>query len=154
LPPGIKWFSGQKPLRSKIFLASKKPAIFPRQKISLRVAIALVQAPELHSLLDPAPSGVAIAEVILFAPRIDSKGGLPMARKVFHSLPDGNRWKVESAGKTISTHRTQKASEKAAVNLGHKAQDSGGLGQAVLHKSNGTIREERTYGNDPRRYKG
>jgi len=77
-----------------------------------------------------------------------------MARKVFHSVPTNSGWKVESKGRTISTHRTQVAAEKAAIKAGHKAQDKGGLGQAVLHKANGRIREERTYGGDPRRSRG
>jgi Uncharacterized protein conserved in bacteria (DUF2188) len=77
-----------------------------------------------------------------------------MKRKVFHSVPTKTGWKVESNQRTISTHRTQAASEKAAIRAGHKAQDAGGMGQAVLHKENGRIREERTYGGDPRRTKG
>jgi len=75
-------------------------------------------------------------------------------RQVFHSVPAEHSWKVEHGGKTVSTHRTQKASERAAIRAGRNAENKGGLGQAVLHKSNGTIREERTYGNDPRRTKG
>jgi hypothetical protein len=78
-----------------------------------------------------------------------------MARKVFHSSPNGDKgWKVTSGGKAVSQHRTQQASEKAAIKAGHQAQDKGGLGQAVLHKADGTIREERTYGQDPRDIKG
>ena len=76
-----------------------------------------------------------------------------MPRKVFHSVPTDSGWKVESKGRTISTHRTQAAAEHAAIKAGHKAQNAGGLGQAVLHKANGRIREERTYGGDPRRSK-
>lgn len=77
-----------------------------------------------------------------------------MSRKVYHSLPNGDGWKVSYHGTTVSNHRTQAASEAKAVTLGHRAENAGGLGQAVLHKSNGTIREERTYGSDPRRTKG
>lgn len=77
-----------------------------------------------------------------------------MTRKVFHSVPNKAGWKVESNGRTVSNHRTQAASEAAAVALGHKAQNAGELGQAVLHKANGTIREERTYGADPRKTPG
>ena len=77
-----------------------------------------------------------------------------MARKVFHSVPTKTGWKVEIKGRTISTHRTQVGAEKAAIKAGHKARNRGGLGQAVLHKANGRIREERTYGGDPRRSKG
>jgi hypothetical protein len=77
-----------------------------------------------------------------------------MARKVYHSVPTDGGWKVESGGRAISNHRTQAAAERAAVRAGRKAYDPAGLGQAVLHKSNGRIREERTYGSDPRRTKG
>jgi len=75
-------------------------------------------------------------------------------RKVFHSVPNGNGWAVEQSGRVISNHRTQANAEAAAIKAGHRAQDAGGLGQAVLHKSDGRIREERTYGDDPRKIKG
>jgi hypothetical protein len=75
-------------------------------------------------------------------------------RQVFHSVPKGNGWAVEQSGKVMSNHRTQAASEAAAIKAGHRAHDGGGLGQAVLHKSDGRIREERTYGDDPRNIKG
>ena len=52
-----------------------------------------------------------------------------------------------------TTERSEQ-SEKAAVKAGHRAEDRGRLGQAVLHRSDGTIREERTYGEDPRRTRG
>jgi hypothetical protein len=69
-----------------------------------------------------------------------------MPRKVFHSVPTDGGWAVKSKGRTISNHRKQKASEAAAISLGHKAENNGGLGRAVLHKSNNRIREERSYG--------
>lgn len=75
-------------------------------------------------------------------------------RQVFHSSPSKEGWKVTQSGKTLSTHDTQKQSEAAAIAAGRKAEASGGKGQAVLHKSDGTIREERTYGQDPERSKG
>jgi len=74
-------------------------------------------------------------------------------RQVFHSVPTGNGWAVKQSGEVVSKHRTQATSE-AAIKAGHRAQDGGGLGQAVLHKSDGRIREERTYGSDPRNIKG
>jgi Uncharacterized protein conserved in bacteria (DUF2188) len=75
-------------------------------------------------------------------------------RQVFHSSPAKTGWKVTQSGKTISTHDTQKAAEAAAVSAGRAAEAGGGTGQAILHKADGTIREERTYGADPRRTKG
>ncbi|PSJ56295.1 DUF2188 domain-containing protein [Pseudaminobacter soli (ex Li et al. 2025)] len=75
-------------------------------------------------------------------------------RSVFHSVPSNTGWRVIEGGRMISTHHTQKQSEAAAIAAGHEAQDAGGLGQAVLHKSDGTVREERIYGADPRKTKG
>ena len=76
-------------------------------------------------------------------------------RKVFHSSPNGDKgWKVTSGGETVSKHKTQAASERAAIKAGRKTQNAGNLGQAVLHKRNGQVRQERTYGKDPRRTPG
>ena len=75
-------------------------------------------------------------------------------RQVFHSSPSKDGWKVTSGGKTLSTYDTQKESEAAAIEAGRSAERKGGLGQAVLHKADGTIREERTYGSDPERSPG
>ena len=71
-------------------------------------------------------------------------------RLVFHSLLTKAGWVVTEGGETVSRHRTQKGAETAARIAGRLAYDGrGGLGQAVLHKSDGSIREERTYGEDP-----
>lgn len=77
-------------------------------------------------------------------------------RDIFHSTPnpDGKGWVVQHNGEVVSRHRKQETSERAAVKAGHAAEDGGGLGQAVLHKSDGTIREERTYGSDPTKTPG
>lgn len=77
-------------------------------------------------------------------------------RDVFHSAPSktGKGWDVSHKGEVVSHHLKQATAEKAAVKQGHKAENAGGLGQAVLHKGDGTIREERTYGNDPKKSPG
>lgn len=75
-------------------------------------------------------------------------------RQVFHSSPSKDGWKVTQSGKTVSTHETQKASEAAAVAAGHAVHNKGTNSQAVLHKADGTIREERTYGADPKKTPG
>ena len=78
-----------------------------------------------------------------------------MARRtVYHSVPSKGGWKVEQSGQTLSNHDTQKAAEAAAIARGHADRAQGQNSQAVLHKSDGTIREERTYGDDPRKTKG
>ncbi len=80
----------------------------------------------------------------------------PPTRKVYHSTPNkqGNGWVVTSDGKKVSGHRKQATAEKAAQAAGRKAENAGGLGQAVHHKADGTIREERTYGKDPKKTPG
>lgn len=69
-------------------------------------------------------------------------------RKSYHvtQRPDGN-WGVKGAGneRASSTHPTQKAAQDAATELA-KAQPKG---QVVIHRPNGQIREEYTYGSDP-----
>jgi len=75
-------------------------------------------------------------------------------RQVFHSSPTKDGWKVTQSREILSTHSTQKEAEAAAIKAGRAAQAAGSTAQAVLHKSDGTIREERTFGNDPRRSKG
>jgi hypothetical protein len=75
-------------------------------------------------------------------------------RKVFHSSLTKTGWVVTEGGETISRNSNQKANEAAAIAAGRGAHKDGGLGQAVLHKSDGSIREERTYGKDPERTPG
>lgn len=75
-------------------------------------------------------------------------------RHVFHSSLTKTGWAVREGGETISRNSNQKANEAAAIAAGRKAYEEGGLGQAVLHKSDGSIREERTYGKDPERTPG
>ena len=75
-------------------------------------------------------------------------------RKVFHSSLTKTGWVVTEGGETVSRHSNQKGAETAARKAGRKTQAEGGLGQAVLHKRDGMIREERTYGKDPERTPG
>ena len=73
-------------------------------------------------------------------------------RKVVHVVPDGDNWAVrsEGAGRAASTHKTQDAAIDAATDIAQNAR----LGQVVIHRPNGTIREEHTYGQDPYPPKG
>lgn len=78
-------------------------------------------------------------------------------RPVFHSTysKKEDAWHNKEAGKgVVSTHGTQKDSEAAAIRSAKAAEKAGGKGQAVLHKKDHTIREERTFGGDPERTKG
>ena len=71
-------------------------------------------------------------------------------RRAFHSsLTQHDGW-VVLLDKTIqSKHANQVEPEAAAIAKSHAFYVAGGLGQAVLHKADGTIRAERTYGKDP-----
>lgn len=70
------------------------------------------------------------------------------SRKSYHvtKSPSGG-WRVKGAGakRASSTHRTQAAAQKAATKLA-KGQTKG---QVVIHRANGQIRTEHTYGSDP-----
>jgi hypothetical protein len=69
-------------------------------------------------------------------------------RHVFHSSLTRRGWVVREGGETVSRNSNQKANEAAAIAAGRRAYEDGGIGQAVLHKSDGSIREEHTYGED------
>lgn len=71
-------------------------------------------------------------------------------REVFHSSLTRLGWVVKEGGETLSRHRSQKEAELAARLACRKAYLSGGLAQAVFHKSDGSIREERSYGRAPK----
>jgi hypothetical protein len=75
-------------------------------------------------------------------------------RRVFHSSNTKKGWVVTSEGKVVEGFNTQAEAEAEAMRLGKKAEEDGGLGQAVLHKADGEIEEERTYGEDRRRHPG
>ncbi len=75
-------------------------------------------------------------------------------REVFHSVLGAEGWQVTKDGKAVSEHASQADAEAAAIQAGRKAFEKGGLGQAVLHKSDGVISEERTYGEDPEKTPG
>ena len=76
------------------------------------------------------------------------------SRAVFHSVNRKGTWTVTRSNQAVSTHDTQLESETAARRLGRSAFERGGLGQAVLHRSDGEIRTEHTYGKDPERFPG
>lgn len=77
-----------------------------------------------------------------------AKSAKSLARQVFNSSFSKKGWIVTRSGKTISSHNSQREAEAAAVVAARKVPDGGGLAQAVLHKTDGTLREERTYGKD------
>jgi hypothetical protein len=75
-------------------------------------------------------------------------------RQVFHSVLTKKGWAVKKGTVTVASFDTQLQAEKAAKEKGRAAYESGGLGQAVLHRTTGVIRTEHTYGKDPEKTKG
>ena len=72
-------------------------------------------------------------------------------RHIFHSTLTRNGWEVREGGETLSRHPDQQQCEAAAVDAARQIVDEGGLAQAVLHESDGTIRQESTFGRDRER---
>jgi hypothetical protein len=58
-------------------------------------------------------------------------------------------WMVKS-GNDKTRHDTKQSATQDAVGRGRAS----GNAQVIIHKKDGTIQSERTYGNDPRRSKG
>ena len=74
-----------------------------------------------------------------------------MARRTFHVSPFGEGWKVAAEGEDLEVVRDNK--DDAVAEAKRLAQE-GELGQVIVHKQDGTIQEEFTYGDDPRRTPG
>jgi hypothetical protein len=73
-------------------------------------------------------------------------------RQVFHVVPAKGRWNVNRAGAEWPEKTFIK--KKDAVNFGREIAKSHRPGQLRIHKKDGTIQEERTYGKDPYLPKG
>lgn len=68
-----------------------------------------------------------------------------MARKQFHVVPSGTNWQVKYSGDVLSTHKLKSDAVSAGQNVAKANQPS----QLVVHKADGTIEYEYTYGDDP-----
>lgn len=74
-------------------------------------------------------------------------------RVVYHVVPtSGGDWKVEKKGaeRASAVSPDKQPAIQRATELAKKAP----LGQVVIHKGDGTIQKEYTYGKDPRKTKG
>ncbi|MEN6537882.1 MAG: DUF2188 domain-containing protein [Bryobacteraceae bacterium] len=74
-------------------------------------------------------------------------------RTVYHVAPTEEGWKVEKehAQRASATADTKAEAIARAVEL---AKNASGLSQVKIHKGNGVIESERTYGADPEKYPG
>lgn len=59
--------------------------------------------------------------------------------------PKNQQWKVLVNGRLLSSHRKQ----STAIEAGRKNAKNTNNSQLLIHRRNGTVRDERTYGNDP-----
>jgi hypothetical protein len=68
-------------------------------------------------------------------------------RQTFHVTPTKAGWNVkrEGAQRSAKTFDTK----QDAVDFGRETAKNQPLGQLIIHKKDGTIQEERTYGKDP-----
>jgi hypothetical protein len=67
------------------------------------------------------------------------------ARKVFRVVPNGDYWQVKYNGEALSTHYTK----EMAISKGRDRALANKPSQLVVHRRDGTIETEWTYGNDP-----
>lgn len=65
-------------------------------------------------------------------------------RKRYHLVPDGKDWKLEVEGAQRATRRFDKKKKglKASPGIARGSEPS----QLIVHRQDGTIQEERTYG--------
>lgn len=68
-----------------------------------------------------------------------------MARKIYRVTPHGDDWRLTRDGTVQSTHDTK----TAAVTAGQTKARANQPSQLVVHKADGTIDFEYTYGDDP-----
>jgi hypothetical protein len=68
-------------------------------------------------------------------------------RTVYDVAPNGDGWHVKRRGaeKAASVHDTKIPAIEAGIEVARNNEPS----QLVIHKADGTIEQERTYGNDP-----
>lgn len=74
-------------------------------------------------------------------------------RTVYHVVPDGDEWKVEKEGGQRASARTENKVD-AISTAKDLAKNSGPLSQVKIHKVDGTVQIEYTYGKDPRNIPG
>lgn len=76
-----------------------------------------------------------------------------MSRKIYHvTKANDGHWKAAlvGAGRASVSAETKAEAVEKTVELARQAD----LAQVVIHKENGVIQSERTYGRDPRRFPG
>jgi hypothetical protein len=67
------------------------------------------------------------------------------ARKRYSVVPNGTQWQVKHNGQVLSAHYTK----QPAIDAGQKVAKDNQPSQLVVHRADGTIEFEWTYGGDP-----
>lgn len=79
-----------------------------------------------------------------------------MARAVIHLVHKkaDNMWHLEQAGQDLGSYETKDAAEREGKARGQGLEAKGLDAQLVVHRQDGSIETEWTYGNDPRKTLG
>lgn len=67
------------------------------------------------------------------------------SRSTIHVVPNNGNWSVKKGGQIISNHRKKDNAIQSGTSTAKKQRPA----QVVIHKKNGQIQTEHTYGNDP-----
>jgi hypothetical protein len=68
-----------------------------------------------------------------------------MARKRYDVVYRGQMWQVTHASSTLTTH----VAKDPAVDAGIRVAKANTPSQLLIHRANGTLEDERTFGDDP-----
>lgn len=66
-------------------------------------------------------------------------------RTTIRVVPNNGNWSVKKDGQVVSNHRKKENAVQSGTAVAKKQDNS----QIVIHKKNGQIQTEHTYGNDP-----
>ena len=79
-----------------------------------------------------------------------------MDRYVMHlvHLNSDGRWHLKHDGSVIGSFDTKSEAEGAGVARGNKLWEQGTPAQLIVHREDGSIEFEHTYGKDPERHPG
>lgn len=68
-----------------------------------------------------------------------------MARKIYRVLPSGSRWELKHDGTVLMSHNNK----EPVVDQGQATAKENQPSQLMVHRADGTIEYEYTYGDDP-----
>jgi hypothetical protein len=79
-----------------------------------------------------------------------------MARAVIHLVHKNSdmKWHLEQSGQDLGSYDTKEAAEQQGKERGQGLEAKGLDAQLVVHRQDGSIETEWTYGHDPRRTPG